>query len=211
MMPPLLPDEARALDAAAPVPLEFYDGRLRFHGAELPAGARAGPGELERALRAMTGGSPRHGELVVGVLAALRAACRAGSGGCKTVTEVRVSLPDGRWVYPDAVVVCGGPVPPAHDPLGLVNPTVVVEVLSPSTEAVDRGEKFERLQALDALQHYVLVHQARARVEVYSRAGEAWVLRVAGPGGAARLDALGAELPLDELYAGVELDPVDAA
>ncbi len=200
-------DEAIAVDDASPVPLEYIDGRMYLQGVEMDLSK----GPLEAVLRNMAGGSPRHAELSGSVVAALRGALRAaGRGGCRVYTsDLRVYLPDGRFVHPDVSVVCGGVVPPFHDEGGASNPVVLVEVLSPATEAYDRGEKFERVQAIAGLQHYVLVSQRRARVETFTR-GEAglWTLRAAGVGEEVVLDALGVRLSIEAIYEGIELDPV---
>lgn len=198
-------EEAVALDEASPVPLEYLDGRVYFQGVEVDDGR-----PLEEALRNMAGGSPRHAELAGSVVEALRGALReAGRGGCRVYTsDLRVYVPDGRFVHPDVSVVCGGVVPPFHDEGGVTNPSVLVEVLSPTTEAYDRGEKFERVRAIPSLRHYVLVSQRRASVETYTR-GEAgtWILRAAGPGDDVQLEALGVRISLAALYAGIALDP----
>ena len=197
--------EAIAIDDASPVPLEFIDGRLYYQGVEVDVTITP----IEDALRNMAGGSPRHAELSLAIGSALRDAVRASGSGCKAYTsDLRVYLPDGRYIHPDASVVCGPIVPPMQDGLGVTNPTVLVEVLSPSTEGYDRGEKFERAQALASLQHYVLVSQRKARVDVYTRSGDAWLLRAYGPDDAVRIDAIGATLPVRALYEGVTLDPV---
>ena len=112
------------------------------------------------------------------------------------------------YTYPDAAVICGpGQVDP-NDPSGesVTNPRVIVEVLSPSTEAHDRGEKFDFYRELDSLEEYVLVSQAAARVETFWRQGEgAWLFTaVSGVHAAARLRCLEIELPLAEVYAGIE-------
>jgi Uma2 family endonuclease len=198
--------EAIAIDDASPVPLEFVDGRLYYQGVEVDVSITP----IEDALRNMAPASPRHAELGVSVLLALQTALRATASGCKTYTsELRVYLPDGRYVHPDACVVCGPIVPPLQDGLGVTNPSVLVEVLSPSTEGYDRGEKFERAQGIPSLQHYVLVSQRKARVDVYTRSGDAWTLRSYGMDDALRLEALGLSVPVRSIYEGVELDPVE--
>lgn len=187
------------------MPLEFLDGRLYYQGVEVDVTITP----IEEAIRSMKPASPRHAEVGCAVLTVLSVACRV-SGGCKTYTsDLRVYLPDGRYVHPDASVVCGPIVPPMHDGLGVTNPSVLVEVLSPSTEGYDRGEKFERAQGIPSLQHYVLVSQRKARVDVYTRTGDAWTLRAYGPDDALRLEALGVSVPVRSIYEGVELDPVE--
>jgi Uma2 family endonuclease len=100
-------------------------------------------------------------------------------------------------MYPDAIVV-GGPIDFAEDQVRA--PTVVVEVLSRSTEDHDRGAKWVAYRDVDALRHYLLVAQEGRRVEVYSREAKRWSLQVLAPPGAIPLPAIGAELTFDEIY-----------
>jgi Uma2 family endonuclease len=88
----------------------------------------------------------------------------------------------------------------------IVNPTLLVEVLSPSTEAWDRGGKFDNYQQVESLREYVLVSVATPRVEVFFRQPDGtWRYSVAaGLESAARLDSIGVELPLSEVYSDVE-------
>ena len=118
------------------------------------------------------------------------------------------------YTYPDVSVVCG---PLQSDPLDgrgetVLNPTLVVEVLSATTEAWDRGGKFDNYQQIESLREYVLVSVAKPRVEVFFKQPDGtWRYSVAsGVESAARLDSVGVELPLAEAYSGVEF-PVQAA
>lgn len=200
--------EAIAIDDASPVPLEFVDGRLYYQGVEVDVSITP----IEDALRNMAGGSPGHAELNANVIGFLRDAVRAAGSGCKAYSsDLRVYLPDGRYVHPDASVVCGPIVPPVQDALGVTNPTVLVEVLSPSTEGYDRGEKFERAQGISSLRHFVLVSQRKARVDAYTRTGDGWLLRAYGPEDTVRIDAIAADIPMRALYEGVALDPPEPA
>lgn len=93
---------------------------------------------------------------------------------CRTASrDIIVSFPEtDRYAYPDLVGVCGGPtLDPERSDL-LYNPIVVFEVLSPSTEGYDRGEKFAHYRQLDSLQEYLLVAQDRSHVEHYVRQDE---------------------------------------
>ena len=151
---------------------------------------------------AMAGASPRHNLLATAAAAELRSATRGL--GCRALnSDQRISASAGeRYVYADAVVV-GGELrtePGAQDVL--VNPRVVVEVLSRSTEAYDRGEKWEAYQALVSLTDYLLVAQGAVRVEHYRRAeGPRWHYEVLGAGDTLRLSN-GATIAVDALYEG---------
>jgi Uma2 family endonuclease len=109
--------------------------------------------------------------------------------------------PGQRYVYADAVVVCGAmrSEPDASDVL--VNPAVIVEVLSPSTEASDRGEKWRHYQRIDSLREYVLVSQGEPYVEVFRRVGDEWVLRTATAGQMLELPSQNVQIPVDAIYA----------
>src|SRR5450432_1364396 len=95
---------------------------------------------------------------------------------------MRVSVGDtGLYAYPDVVVVCGEPQFVDHRQDVLLNPKLIVEVLSPSTEAYDRGEKFELYGAIASLSEYVLVASERIHVDLYARqAGNKWLRTSAG-------------------------------
>ena len=83
----------------------------------------------------------------------------------------------------------------------VTNPLVIVEVLSPSTERSDRGEKFAHYQRLVSLQEYVLVAQDAPRVEVFRRQGSSWLLPIFEAGTSLTLTSIGATFSVDELYA----------
>ena len=112
-----------------------------------------------------------------------------------------------RYVYPNAAVVCGRPVYDRLVPTAVLNPLLVAEVQSPSSEAYDAGEKFDYHAALESLRAYVLVAQDRPRVEVRARAdaGADWTTTVTEDlDGQAEPLALGDALPLREVYRLVE-------
>ena len=93
------------------------------------------------------------------------------------ISDMRVKVSHtGLYTYPDVVVVCGEICFEDADNDTLLNPTVIVEVLSASTEAYDRGEKFAHYRRLESLQEYVLIAQDKVRIEHYVRQGAQWVL-----------------------------------
>ena len=114
-----------------------------------------------------------------------------------------------RYVYPDASVLCGEPEFDAADPgrRTLTNPTLVVEVLSPSTESWDRGGKFDQYRLIDSLREYMLVSSHAARVERYLRQPDGgWLFAAAvGLPAVAPLTSIGVDLPLEEVYRGVSV------
>lgn len=156
---------------------------------------------------AMAGGSPRHNLLAMSAGAELRGAMRGR--GCQVLSsDQRVKLGDS-YVYPDVVVACGGV---KTEGATLLNPSIVVEVLSGSTEAFDRGEKWSAYGAAPTLTDYLLVSQGAARVEHYRRSADAdgsWHYRVVESGGMVRLSN-GAALSVEAIYEGAFDVPGDA-
>jgi Uma2 family endonuclease len=177
----------------------------RMSAAEYLTWEREQPGKHEfhaGEVFAMAGGSPRHNVLANAVGAELRAALRGK--GCQVMnSDQRVSAKQGdRYVYPDAVVACGGVRTEAGTKDVLANPAVVVDVLSRNTEAYDRGVKWEAYQRLASLTDYVLVSQSAVRVEHYGREADgAWRYREHGPGERIALTD-GASISVDALYEG---------
>ena len=151
---------------------------------------------------AMTGASLAHNLIVSNVHAGLYA--RLAGRGCRPLAQdMRVRVP-GRdaYVYPDVLVVCGAPQLEDEHFDTLVNPKVVVEVLSDSTRRFDREQKYSAYKTIASHEEYVLVEQDRRWVEVLSRTDDGWLSRVyeAEP---VRLTSLGVELPMDEIYRDV--------
>ncbi len=107
-------------------------------------------------------------------------------------------------VYPDASVYCGQPT--FHDEHRdvLLNPTIVIEVLSDSTERFDRGDKLIGYRSVASIQQVVLVSQNERRVEVFTRDGDRWILQDATDDGVVSLRSIDCELPLAGVYRNVE-------
>lgn len=158
----------------------------------------------------MAGGSPRHNFLTSAVGRELWGA--VGDGCAVLSSDQRVSAArDERYVYPDAVVVCGPfePEPGADDVLA--NPSIIAEVISQSTEKYDRGDKWEAYQELPSLTDYLLVSQRAKRVEHYLRtAPGTWQYRLLGDGDEVVLSN-GARLSVDAVYRGAFDYPADDA
>ncbi len=129
-------------------------------------------------------------------------------GECQVATSdmrVKVTQIDS-YFYPDVVVVCGEPRAEDDTFDTLLNPTVVVEVLSPSTETYDRGEKFEHYQQIASLKEYVLISQDKIRVEHYHRQETGWMqTEFRGLEDVLSLLSIGCELRLQDVYRRVEV------
>ena len=164
---------------------------------------------------AMAGSSPEHAGITANFGGEARERLKGKS--CRTWSpDLRVKSGAGLYTYPDLAILCG---PPQYEQLPgqgvktLLNPTVLVEVLSESTEARDRGFKFAQYSALPSLQQYVLVHQDQTRVEVLTRqASDEWQLKIyVGLECAVALASVEVRIPMAEIYRDIELPPPASA
>lgn len=154
-------------------------------------------------VRAMAGGTHMHAALSGAMLAELRAAL--AEHGCIAYSsdlKLRIDAVD-RTTYADVVVICGPSVVSTIDRNASTNPTILVEVLSPSTEAGDRGEKWDHYQHFASLREYVLVSQDQPRIEVWSRDGGAWTTEAFGAGELFELPSHGVRIAVDAVYRGL--------
>lgn len=147
-------------------------------------------------VRMMTGGSAAHSAIKGNVFAELRSAlrggpCRVDADDLKVVTETAV-------MYPDVLVTC---IPLAPDDDRVHEPTVVVEVISLTTERHDRIAKWREYQRIASLRHFVVVEQRERRIEVYTRTATGWALAtVEPPDDEITLAALDTRLSLEAIY-----------
>ena len=116
-------------------------------------------------------------------------------------------LASGLATYPDVSIICGELEMDAQDVDAIVNPRVIFEVLSKSTEGYDRGKKFDFFRQIESLDEYVLVCQEDLQVECFTRQSDGnWLLSITkGLGGALRLATVSVELPLMEIYEDIVL------
>lgn len=159
---------------------------------------------------AMSGASLAHNLITVNTVTQLYN--QLTEGGCRVFTgDMRVGIGAGAsYFYPDVTVVCNEPrfEDDAFDTL--INPQVVIEVLSDSTANYDRGEKFIRHRQLESLQEYILISQDQVHVEHYLRQGKQWVLsEFSALENVLPLVSIGAELSLRQIYRFVELETDD--
>jgi len=175
--------------------------------ADYLAAAEASDVRLELAgteILAMSGGSSAHARLAARLIRALGNALDGTP--CEVYTsDMRVRRLDEPFAaYPDVTVVCGGEQVGDDDPHGLTNPRVVIEVLSPSTEAWDRGGKSAHYRRIPSVQEIVLVHQDKRTVEVHRRneAGR-FELFESPADGRVELVSVGVDLPMHDLYDGI--------
>lgn len=154
---------------------------------------------------AMAGGSPRHNYLSLAISASLRERLRQTT--CFPMgSDQRIATPDGLYTYADGAVFCGSLQ--SDDGQTATNPVVLIEVLSDSTRTYDRGEKLERYKTIASLRHVLLVETDAIDVEVWTRAESGWVRAVfVHREDAAPLPAIAVELPVAELYDGIDRLP----
>ncbi|HSK79530.1 MAG TPA: Uma2 family endonuclease [Thermoanaerobaculia bacterium] len=179
-MPYLTPEEYLVLERQADIRSEYLDGEMF----------------------AMSGGNRWHSLVKVNLSGELSAQLKPRP--CEVYSsDQRIHIPlTGLYTYPDVVVVCGEPRFEDDHVDTLLNPRVLIEVLSPTTESYDRGKKFEHYQSIDSLAEYLLVDQSRPRVEHYFRQdGNQWLLTVfEGLDSTVSLPSLQCELALAEVY-----------
>ncbi len=160
---------------------------------------------------AMAGGTAEHSFIIANLTGELHS--RLKGGRCRVFdSNLRVRIPRTTlYTYPDVGVICGEI---DFDPLDkrrttLLNPSLLVEVLSPSTEAWDRGEKLQSYIQIESLREYVLVSSQTASVETFLRQADGtWLYTpTRPPAAAAKLQSLNIELPFADIYAGVTFPP----
>ena len=165
-------------------------------------------------LIAMAGGTYEHSVIGANFSAALIS--RLKGGPCRVMgPDMRVKVGRSRlYFYPDTSVVCAEPQfdPQSETRTTLLNPRVIVEVLSPSTEAYDRGKKLVKYLQIETLEQYVLISQSEPRVDTYYRHTDgSWTFSIAsGIDDAVTLRSLGVEVPLREIYSGIGFPPESA-
>ena len=190
LKPYLTPEEYLALERETEAKSEYFNGEVF----------------------AMSGASEAHNLIVANLVSILITGLR-GRPYKAYPSDMRVQVKaTGLYTYPDASVVCGNAIFADDQKNTLRNPTIIFEVLSPTTEAYDRGAKFAHYRALDSLTDYVLISQDEARVEHFARQSpDRWLLSVyQGPEAVALLPSIDCELPLADVYDKVELPPAEA-
>ena len=159
---------------------------------------------------AMSGASNAHNLITVNTLTVLYN--QLAERGCRVyASDMRVGIgAEVSYFYPDMAVVCDEPRFEDNALDTLINPIVVIEVLSPSTEAYDRGEKSVRYRQLKSLQEYILISQNQVHVEHYLRQGKQWILsEFSALENVLPFTSIEAELSLNQIYRFVELETDD--
>jgi len=155
---------------------------------------------------AMAGGTYEHSLIIANLIGELHAALRRGN--CRlSSTDVRLAIASSNlYTYPDVMVVCGDPVFAGNRRDTVCNPVLVIEVLSESTEAYDRGEKFQSYRSISSLMEYVMVAQDRTHLEQYTRQPDGrWLLTDHNDSASRiRFEAVGVDLQLSNVYEKVD-------
>ena len=176
-------EEYLAFDEASEIQHEFIDGEL------IP----------------MPGGSGPHNSIVANAIIALGNAV-AVHGCTMFASQMRVQIDETKYLYPDASVVCGEPAYADDSEVILLNPTVVVEVTSPSSIERDRVSKIELYGAVPSIQGYLILDQERVFAQWYTRSESGWLLRqFTDRADEIELEPLGCTLTLAQAYRGVKL------
>lgn len=184
--PRLTDDEYLAIERKAELRHQFYDG----------------------VMYAMSGGSPAHAFIVASLARELGMALKRGP--CKlAIADLRVRVSrGGLYTYPDLTVTCDEPRYADGLKDTLTNPTLLIEVLSPTTEAYDRGFKFEQYRSIESLREYVLVSQTRPHIEIFRRQpANEWLLsEFTGMDATCHFDSVGCSIPLAEIYDKIDFE-----
>jgi Uma2 family endonuclease len=183
------PEEYLAIERKSPIKHEYYRGEMY----------------------AMSGASREHNLISVNIAASLHA--QLAGKACETYAgDMRVKIPvEGIYVYPDLVVTCEKPKFEDSAVDTLLNPQVVIEISSASTENYDRGRKFAYYRQVDSLREYILVSQNYAHIDRFFPGDDGvWRLSDAsGLDGIIELPSIDCRLKLADVYAKVEFPPED--
>ena len=156
----------------------------------------------------MTGGSINHNSILINLIVLLKLALR-GTNYRLQSSDLRLWIPQyNRGLYPDLMIIAGEPLLSDNRNDEILNPCLIIEVLSPSTSGYDRGDKFRYYRSIPQLNQYLLVSQEEILIESYSKTSENnWLLQEYTPArGIISLDSLGISLNLVDIYEGVDFN-----
>ena len=164
---------------------------------------------------ALAGGSINHGLLCGNIYTELRTGLKSKKSNCKPLTsEIKLFIKTKNiYVYPDTMVICGEMETAKTNKNAVTNPILVIEVLSKSTEAYDRGDKFYLYRQIPSLQEYVLIDQKKQLVEVYYKKAknDLWrITRYEGIDELIKFQSLNLKISMKELYFDVNIDAGDS-
>ena len=157
---------------------------------------------------AMVGAGRNHNRINVNLTVELGGKFKADKSSCNLFSnDMRVKIAE-NYVYPDIVIYCGDAEFEDNEFDTLTNPMIIMEILSESTEAFDRGKKFAYYRKIPTLQEYILISQTEYHVEQYIRSDDSkWEYRsYEGAGQILKMESVQCELPLSEIYWDIKLD-----
>lgn len=158
---------------------------------------------LDGELRMLAGGSPYHSAIIAYLAATLDKYLGEDSPYWIYNSDIQLQLSETCYVHPDLAVSCNEDDHEAEDAIRY--PRLVIEVLSPSTEAVDRIKKFAYYRECPSIQEYVMVDSLSIHIEVYHREDDKWTLSTYGPGSIVKLESLNIEFPIKDIYRRMNL------
>jgi len=178
-------EEYVALEKEAEIKYEYHDGTVY----------------------AMAGGTIEHGLICGNIFGEIRANLRTKKSNCRPInSEVKLHIQSiNRFLYPDAMVICGD-IEKSEDEINAVtNPILIVEVLSKTSASYDRGDKFYFYRQIKSLQEYILIEQDKAQIEIYKRESDLWkITRISGLESKLYLTALDISIDIEEIYRDVK-------
>lgn len=155
---------------------------------------------------AMSGNTMRHNQIQVNAIGEIRNHLKGKP--CRIFgSELRVHVPLNEWyTYPDAIIVCDEPQLQDEEFDTLLNPTVIIEILSKSTQSYDRGDKFSLYRSIPSFQEYILIHSDKVAIEQFNRQPNgSWVMKEFGEEGEQLfIQTIQFALPLTQLYERVK-------
>ena len=157
---------------------------------------------LDGELRMLAGGSTYHSAIIANLTGILSRSLEISPCWIYN-SDIRVQLSESRYVYPDVTVSCDQRDKELDDMIRY--PCMVTEVLSPSTEANDRGRKFIYSQECETVQEYMMVDSQSIHIEVYHREKDGWKLHTFGSGNTVTLESLGIQFPVETVYRDMKL------
>lgn len=159
-------------------------------------------------ITAMAGGTLNHGLICGNIFGEIRTALRNKKSGCTPMnSEIKLHIEkQNRFLYPDTMVVCNKIETSKTEPNAVINPTVIIEVLSKSTASYDRGDKFFFYRQIPTLKEYILIEQDKSQIELYQRQNDLWkITRVSGFDKSFFIESLGIEIGVEAVYFGISI------
>ncbi len=157
---------------------------------------------LDGEMHMLAGGSPDHSIVIANLTATIKGPLKGSQ--CRVYnSDVQLKLSEKRYVFPDITVSCDERDRNQKETIRY--PRLVVEVLSPTTEATDRGRKAAYYRACPTIQEYIMVDSEEVFVEVHRREEQKWTINTFEPGYTITLESLGIQFPIEDVYEGTSL------